>query len=496
MSNKPKEYDLIVIGSGAGLNVASPAHSEGMKVALLDDGPLGGTCLNRGCIPTKIILYPAEVVETLRNAGRIGVTASDVKVDFQLVMKRMHDLVDGDVEDMMKGIGAARGLDFYNSPGKFVSEKVVEVDGKRITAPTILIAAGSREFIPPIPGLKDAGFIDSTSVLELKEPPKSLIIMGGGYIAAEFGHFFASLGTKVKIIGRNRYLVKQEEPEISEELKKRLKERMKIHTGMEAVEAGVDEKGKYIIARKTTTGKRYRYHADEIMVAVGRVSNADLFKPEAAGVKTDGKGWVVVDSYLRTNVQGIWAIGDAIGRNMFRHTANYESEVVWNNMNAGSEDEKTEIDEHAVPHAVFSYPEIASVGLRESEAVKKHLVTVGEAMYTDAIKGYAMGEDTSFVKVIVSAKTGKILGAHAIGPHATAMVQPLVYLMNSEKGTYTPLARAQTIHPAMEEIMVRAFGNMRPGRGQEKHFGGDHNHDHSNGHGEDHHHDDGHDHSH
>ena len=149
----PDKGYLVDIGSGAGLNIASSAYSQGMKVALLDDGPLGGTCLNRGCIPTKIILYPAEVVETLRNAGKIGVTASDVKVDFQLIMKRMHDLVDGDVSEMMEGIKAAKGLDFYNSPGKFVSDKVVEVEGKKITAPMILIAAGSREFIPPIPGL-------------------------------------------------------------------------------------------------------------------------------------------------------------------------------------------------------------------------------------------------------------------------------------------------------------------------------------------------------
>ncbi|MGA1822521.1 MAG: dihydrolipoyl dehydrogenase [Thermoplasmatota archaeon] len=487
MLDKPREYDLIVIGSGAGLNVASSAYSRGMKVAILDDGPLGGTCLNRGCIPTKIILYPAEVVETLRDAGKIGVTASDVKVNFKLVMRRMHDLVDGDVGEMTKGIEAAEGLDFFNSAGRFVSEKVIEVKGKKITAPLILIAAGSREFIPPIPGLEEVGYIDSTSVLELKDPPKSLMIMGGGYIAAEFGHFFAAVGTKVRIIGRNRYLVKQEEPEISEELRRRLSGRMKVHTGMEAVEAGIDEKGKYIIARDSGTGKRYRYHAEEIMVAAGRVSNADLFNPEAAGVKTDRNGWVIVDKYLRTNVPGIWAIGDAIGRNMFRHTANYESEVAWNNMNAESEEEMTELDEHAVPHAVFTHPEIASVGMREEEAVKKHLVTVGEAMYTDAIKGYAMGEDTSFVKVIVSAKTGRILGAHAIGPHATAMVQPLVYLMNSGKGTYTPLARAQTIHPAMEEIMVRAFGNMRPGRGQEEHFGGHHHH-HSHDHDHDHSH--------
>ena len=478
MSNKKEQYDLIVIGSGAGMNVASSAHARGMRVAVLDDGPIGGTCLNRGCIPTKIILYPAEISATVREAKKIGVHAKDVSLDFDLVMKRMHDLVDGDVAQMKKGVKSAKGLDFYNSVGKFVDNRTVEVEGKKLEAPMILIAAGSREYIPPIENIEETGYLTSTTALELKKPPGSLIIVGGGYIAAEMGHFFEAVGTKVTIVGRNEYLVKQEEPEISEELKKRLSRRMKVHTNMEVLKAGKDEKGKYVIGKDRKKGKKFRIHADRIMLAVGRRSNSDLFNAKAAGIHTDDKGWVVVDKYMRTNVHGIWAIGDAIGRNLFRHTANYESEVAWTNMMAESEEEMVELDEHAVPHAVFTHPEISSVGLTEGEAIRKHIVMVGEAKYTDAVKGYAMGEDSSFVKVIVSAKTRKILGAHAIGPHATAMVQPLVYLMNAGDQTFMPLARAQTIHPAMEEIMVNAFGNMRPGKGQEKHFQHDHSHHH------------------
>jgi dihydrolipoamide dehydrogenase len=486
-----------VIGSGAGLNVASDAYSMGMKVAILDNGPLGGTCLNRGCIPTKIILYPADVVQIIREAGKVGISGRVEKVDFGLIMKRMHDLVDEDVSNMTKSIRSTwgQGLDFYDREGRFVSKKVIEVKGERITAPKILIAAGTREFIPLVPGLEDAGYLTSTTALEIKKPPKSLIIIGGGYIAAEFGHFFESVGVKVKIVGRNRYLVPQEEPEVSDELKRRLSERMAVYTDHEVLRAGKEGGEKFVVARNRENGKNYRFRADEIMVAVGRISNADLFKPEATGVDTVGKGWIKVDKYLRTNVPGIFAIGDAIGRNMFRHTANYESEVVWKNMMAEKEEDMQILDEHAVPHAVFTYPEIASVGMREEEAVAKTVVMVGEASYTDAIKGYAMGDDgSSFVKVIVDAKNRKILGAHAIGPHATAMVQPLVYLMNAGKGTYLPLVKAQTIHPAMEEIMVRAFGNMRPGKGQEKYFG--HTHDHGHQHDHEHSHEKGDDHHH
>ncbi len=491
VKNPPKEYDLIVIGSGAGLNVASDAFNKGMNVAILEDGPLGGTCLNRGCIPTKIILYPAEVVSTLRDAGKIGVTAENVKVDFALVMKRMHDLVSKDVSQMTKGITSARGkgFDLYNGVGRFVDNKVLEVNGEHITAPTILIAAGSRETIPDITGLKGAGFLTSTSALELKAPPRSIIIMGGGYVAAEFAHFFDAVGTKVTIIGRNERFLPMEEPEISKEVKRRLSERMKVLTGTEVVKAGSEKEGKIVIAKDRKTGMETRYEAEALMVAVGRQSNADLFRPEKAGIKVDGKGWVIVDKYLRTNVAGIWAIGDAIGRNMFRHTANYESQVAWTNMNAASEKEMVPLDEHAVPHAVFTHPEVASVGLREADAVKSTLVIVGEANYTDAIRGYSMGDDGSFVKVVLDAKDRRILGAHAVGPHATAMVQPLVYLMNAGKGTYDPIVKAQTIHPAMEEIMVRAFGNLRPGKGQEKFFSHGHKHEHNHDHkAEDHKH--------
>jgi dihydrolipoamide dehydrogenase len=435
-------------------------------------------------------------VQVLKDAENVGVRAEGIKVDFDLVMKRMHDLVDSDVAQMSRGVkaGWGKGLDFYNSTGRFVGSKVMEVDGKKIKAPLILIAAGTREAVPPVKGLAETGFLDSTTALELKKLPESLIMIGGGYIAAEFAHFFESLGVRVTILGRNKRLVPQEEPEISQEVERRLSKRMKVHTDYEVEKAGIENGQKYVVARDRGTGKRYRFRAEELMVAAGRISNADLFHPEKTGVKTDERGFILVDDYLRTNVEGIYAIGDAIGRNMFRHTANYESEIAWNNMISDTEEEMQVLDEHAVPHAVFTWPEVASVGLREQDAIDKGIVVmVGEASYNDAIKGYAMGDDGgSFVKVILDARNRKILGAHAIGPHATAMVQPLVYLMNSGKGTYLPLVRSQTIHPAMEEIMVRAFGNLRPGKGQESFFEHDHHHGHNHSHdhakGHEHHH--------
>jgi len=370
------------------------------------------------------------------------------------------------------------------------------VGGKWITARRILIAAWSREFIPPVEGFETAKYLTSTTVLTLMRQPRSIIIIGGGYIAAEYGHFFSAIGTKVTILGRNRSFVPFEEPEISEELQRRLSERMEIHTGMEAIKAGKRLTKKFVTVRELATKKERTFTADEVLVAVGRVSNADKFHPEAAGVKTDNKGWVIVDKYLRTNVEGIYAIGDAIGRHMFRHTANHESEIVWNNMMTENDEELEEFDESAIPHAIFTYPEVAAVGMKESQAVRDHLVVVGTSPYIDTVKGYAMGEPTSFFKVILDARTKRILGAHAIGPHATALIHPIIYLMNAGDGTYSPLVQAQTIHPSLEEVMVGAFGNFRPGKGQEEKFGHHHHHhhghDHDHGHAHDHSHNEGH----
>ena len=182
-------------------------------------------------------------------------------------------------------------------------------------------------------------------------------------------------------------------------------------------------------------------------------------KPEKTGVETDERGWIKTDPFLRTTKEGIWALGDARGKHMFRHTANYEAEIVWENAFTGH---KHSVDEHAVPHAVFTHPQVASVGMTEEQAKKSHEILVGVKEYYDVAKGYAMGEEDGFVKVIVDGETGRILGAHIIGPHAAILVQQIVYLMNTEEQNYWPLARAQTIHPALSEVVVGAFGNLRP----------------------------------
>ena len=456
---RKKKFDLIVIGSGAGMNVAANAAAQGLRVAVVERGPLGGTCLNRGCIPSKVMLYPADVIRMVEEAKAIGVQAKVERVDFDLIMKRTWDIVLEGRHDMERGVAQSEEIELYHVDGAFVSDYTLQVGNERITAKTIVIASGARPFVPPIAGLAEAGYLTSATVFDIKEPPPSLVIVGGGYIAAEFAHFFSAIGTEVTVVGRNVRLVPQEEPEVSALLREKMSGYCQVHTGYEAVRAEARNGRKTIVARSKADGQLREFSGQEILVAAGRRSNSDILKPENSGVETDERGWITVDPYLRTTKEGIWALGDALGKHMFRHTANYHSQVVWRN---AFSHHQHPIDEHAVPHAVFTHPQIASVGLTEEQATQGHDVLVGVKRYADVAKGYAMGEEDGFVKVIVDEETSTILGAHIIGPHAAILLQPLVYLMNTEENNFWALARAQTIHPALSEVVVGAFGNLRP----------------------------------
>ncbi|MHA1614759.1 MAG: dihydrolipoyl dehydrogenase [Candidatus Thorarchaeota archaeon] len=471
-----KNYDLIVIGSGAGMNVASSAYERGMKVAIVEHGPMGGTCLNRGCIPTKILTYVADILVQAKHLESLGVKVKVESIDYPAIMKRMRDEVDGSSQSQGESIDAAEGIDWYKGTGKFVDDYTVEIDGEKIKALNILIVAGSRPLVPNIKGLDDVEYLLNDEALHLMEKPKSMIIVGGGYIAAEFGHFFSAVGTEVTIIGRNPYMVKNEDPDISEILKEELAKRMNVHVNHEVIEVKEENGLKVVIARNRETGDTIEYKGEVLLIAAGRRSNADLFMPEKTGVKTDEQGWVTVDEYFRTSKKGIWAFGDTIGKYQFRHVANDESQIVWYNLSKVLDnDEDREfltMDYHAVPRAVFSYPPIAAVGMTFEEAKESgNQLYVGEADYSVGAKGFAMGNPPSKIRVIIDAESKRILGASIVGPYSPILIQEIVNLMYTKDGTFYPMFQAMHIHPALSEVVQRAFGRMAP-------LGGDHAHQH------------------
>jgi mycothione reductase len=455
------EFDVLVIGSGSGMIVAAQAVANRMRTALVDSGPMGGTCINRGCVPSKMLVYPADVVQTIYEAHKLGINASLASIDFARIMENMRKIVKDDVEQQTKAVESEPNIRRFRSVGEFVSDYTLKVDKSTVKADRIFIVSGARPSVPKIKGIQDVGYLTSDTVLNLESQPRSMIIIGGGYIAAEYGHFFSSMGTKVTIVQRNPKILPGEEPEISDLIKEKLRTGMEILTGLEAVE--VMNKGDTItvVTQDRDDGGLREFSADTLLVATGRVPNSDILKPQKTGVELDRRGFIKVNDYLETAKKNVWAFGDAIGRKMFKHVANYEAQVAWHN---AFHDRKVKVDYSAAPHAVFTHPQIASVGLRETEAKQLgHKIYVGTAYYTDTAQGAAIGKPEGFVKVILEKKTGKILGGHIIGPWASVLIQEIVNSMGTGGGTFTPILRSLHIHPAMSEVVQNAFFNLREG---------------------------------
>ncbi len=491
-------YDLVVIGSGVGLSVLNVGLQLGMNCALVENTKIGGTCLTRGCIPSKVLVYPADLIRESQHAKKVGIKFNIENIDWDLIAKRMWSQID-ESKMMDQGLSTVPNLKLYKGIGEFIGEYEMKVkntkNGEEIghfKSERFVIASGARSFIPPIQGIEDIDFITNEDFFGDKFPKKpwrSLIIIGGGVIAAELAHIFSAMGTDVTIVEMFPRLVVTEEPEISHLLQKSLSKHMKVLLNEKAIKAYWNKKQKAVLIKNMETGKEKEIMAEEILIAAGRRSNADFLKVENTGVETDERGWIKTNQYLETNKNNIWCIGDANGLYQFRHKANYEAEICTNNI-FGPEDQKRSVNYSAVPWAIFTYPQIGHVGMTQAEAIEKgYEIFVAVKNYSTVAKGFAMGyesnqDDDGFVKLIVD-KSYKILGAHVIGPHAALLVQPFVYLMNSgftctlpeykddkdlpkieracpEAGSFMPIYHSMVIHPSLNEVTGWAIGNLKP----------------------------------
>lgn len=493
-----ESYDLVVIGSGAGLNVLNVGLQMGLNCALIEDTKLGATCLTRGCIPSKVLVHPADLIRESQHASKVGVNFRVERVDWDFIAKRMWSQID-ESKEMEKGLSQVPNLKLYRGIGEFVGDYEMEI--KKVGSGEVIdhfkgkkfvIATGARSLIPPIEGLDEVDYITNENFFGEKFPKKpweSLIIIGGGVIAAEFAHIFSTFGTEVTIVEMLPRLVITEEPEISHFLEKNFNKYMNVLVNHKAIRATSKKKLKIVTVQNVNTGEEIDVKAEEILVATGRKSNADLLKAKNTGVEIDSRGWIKANEYLETNKKNIWCIGDANGLYQFRHKANYEAEVCINNI-FGSEENKQTVDYSAVPWAIFTYPQIGHVGMTEAEAIEKgHEIYVAIKHYSSVAKGFAMGynkndDDDGFVKLVVD-KSYRILGAHVVGPHAAVLVQPFVYLMNSgftcilpemaeepnipkfsracpEGGSFIPIYKSMVIHPSLNEVAGWAIGSLRP----------------------------------
>lgn len=445
-------YDVIVIGAGTGLEVANFAAQSNLKVALVDNGPMGGTCLNRGCIPSKMLIHAADVAETIRSSSKFGITAEMQQVDFSSLVQGVSDYIDEDARSIREGIMQSDAITLYEDTAEFENDHTLRIGDTRITGDKIFIVAGSRPMVPDIPGLQDISYLTSKEALRLKTRPKRLVIVGGGYIAAELGHFFSALGTEVTLLVRGAMLLENEDSDISDwftrEFQKKANTTVRFNTTVSRVEKS--EGG----IRISLGDSDEVIETDELLLATGMVPNSDTLQVVKAGVELSGRGHIKINDHFKTSVERIWAFGDIVGIMPFKHTANDQVGPVIRNALFGASET---VDYATIPHAVFSSPQVAGVGATEQQ-LKDKSVEYSALRYE--LKNTAMGaalKQDGLVKLLVD-PDGKILGGHIVGPDASVLIHEVVLAMKSPDGIKS-ITEAVHVHPALNEWLQRAaFG--------------------------------------
>ncbi|MDT8369728.1 MAG: dihydrolipoyl dehydrogenase [Longimicrobiales bacterium] len=454
-------HDLIVIGGGmAGLPFASKAAYKGLNTALVERELLGGTCLNRGCIPTKSMIACAGVAQIVRRAGEYGVQAGTPHVDLSAVVDRKDRIVTGIRDGAYRGASKNERLTLVEGEARLEGTGRVRVGERLLEAPRIVINVGARPGIPPIDGLSDISFLTSREALELRQLPDHLVVIGGGYVGVEFSQMYARFGSRVTVVQRSGRLVPGEEPEISEALAEAFEEEdITIHTSTEAIRAERTDGGIRVSIRRN--GDEEWIEGSHLLVAAGRLPNTTDLGLDAAGVETDEQGFIRVDDRFRTTADGVYAMGDVTGEPMFTHSARDDADLLYRIV--VKDDAGATPQGRVVPHAVFTDPEIASVGLTESAARGEGFdVSVNIQDFLGVARAKAAGTTRGLIKLVGDRQSGRLLGGHILGPSAGELIHEitLALMLEARAGD---LARMIHVHPTLSEgINAAAGGVHRP----------------------------------
>jgi Pyruvate/2-oxoglutarate dehydrogenase complex, dihydrolipoamide dehydrogenase (E3) component, and related enzymes len=448
------DFDVLVIGGGTGNNVAAAAADAGLETALVEPGPLGGTCLNRGCNPSKMLLQTANAANDVRDAAKFHVGATLTGVDHGAVVADMTDTLSGIAADMEERYRDRDHLTLFDEYTRFVGDRAVELGGETVTADRVVIATGSRPLVPPIDGLDETPHTTSRDVFERTSLPDSLVILGGGYIAVELGYYYESVGTDVTIVEMEDRLVPREDDDVAETFTDIAANRHDVVTS-HRVTAVEDVDGERRVHAEGPDGNTRTLTGDELLVALGRRPNSDDLGLEHTAVETNQNGFVTTDSRLQTTAENVWAQGDVADKSMFKHTGDYETRHTVANV---VHDEGVEIDLTAEPHTIFTEPQIAGVGATETELADRGVdYHVGRADYADSAMGRAKRLREGFAKVL-AAPDGEILGCHVVGYEASTLLHEAVVAIRNGVGVD---AVADTIHahPTLSKVVESAFAD-------------------------------------
>ncbi|MFC9789878.1 mycothione reductase [Rhodococcus sp. NPDC127528] len=450
-------FDLAIIGSGSGNTILDDRFAD-MRVAILEGGTFGGTCLNVGCIPTKMFVYAAEVARAIQHASRYGVDARVEKVRWSDIVDRVFDRI-----DPISAGGERYRRDenpnttLYSGYATFVGPREIRTGtGEVITADQVVVAAGSRPIVPDEISRSGVPYFTNDDIMRLPALPEHLVIVGSGFIASEFAHVFSAFGSRVSIIGRGERLLRDLDTDVSQRFTDLARRKWDVHLGNSVTEvAGGPGEVRVTLADGTVvTG-------DTLLVATGRTPNGDRIGAESAGIAVHTDGRVVVDEFQRTTAEGVFALGDVSSPHQLKHVANHEARVVQANLlrDAWSGDEPLVSTDHRfVPSAVFTDPQIATVGLTEDQARERgHDIAVKVQRFADVAYGWAMEDDEGLCKVIADRGTGQLLGAHIIGAQASTLIQPLIQAMSFGLPAREMALGQYWIHPALTEVVENAL---------------------------------------
>jgi pyruvate/2-oxoglutarate dehydrogenase complex dihydrolipoamide dehydrogenase (E3) component len=446
-----KTHDVIVIGGGsAGYAAARTARDAGADVAIVDQGPLGGLCILRGCMPTKAILRSAGVAALLRRAEEFGLSPVSVRADLSAIVDRKDRLVREFADHRIQQLRDPR-LTLYQSRAVFRSPYEITVGDTVLSSGSFILATGSRPSDVPIPGLAQAGYFTSDTILDLRTQPGSMIVLGGGAVALELGQFFARLGTKVTILQRGRTLLSEMDEDVGRVLEATLiDEGIEVVTGTQLLRVTHDATGKTVWAMKD--GLERSYVGEEILQALGRQPNIEGLHLELAKVTVDD-GRIVVDGALRTSQGHIYAAGDVNDVTPIVHLAIQQGEIAAYNSTHADQPAKT-IDHRLDTEVVFTDPQVAALGLNETHAKDEGIpYLTASYLFTDHGKALCLGATQGFVKLLAAPRTGEILGAQIVGPEAGELIHELIAVMYYH-GTAADLLRMPHYHPTLAEIVT------------------------------------------
>ena len=473
------DFDLVIVGTGSANSIPGPEFDD-WSIAIVERGTFGGTCLNVGCIPSKMFVYAADVADTIATAGHYGIAASFDSADWPAIRDRVFGRIDpiaNGGRDYRSG-AECPNITVFEGDARFVSDRRLAVrmgDGstEAVSGRHVVLGAGARAFLPPYRGLGTVPFHTSDTVMRLDSLPASMIVLGGGYIACELGYVFSALGTKVTVVNRGERLLRAEDDEVSAAFTTAAQRHFDLRLGatvsfvrggaadfVYATDGSPSAQGNSYTVEFTRGGRAESVSADVLLVATGRVPNGDQLALDLAGVDDDD-GRVLTDEFYRTSAPGVWAFGDLSSETQLKHLANAQVRALRHNLlvDEGQADGPMHtVREDLVPHAVFSHPQVASVGLTERDARTAGLpISVANKPFGHTAYGWAMEDTASFAKLIAHAETRELLGAHIIGPQASTLIQQLIQGMAFGQTVDQMASEQFYIHPALTEVIENAL---------------------------------------